>query len=236
MARADRCLLCQVDMTSLIVATSHYEGKNHGKKVKEWCLQSGLDPPRRTDGTDNVADTWCDYCKISLTSTAMAKSHYSGQQHRKRVESGREKIVVKEDPTGNFGIGEKFRRFSKNNVKEDGDEVVMKALRKNAMEDDLGWQITEKEKLAAKLNENTSMGSTLVKKGVLSCNICDVTVQSKDVLDAHLMGKQHKKKLAQSKNPGAKFRCDLCNIETSDQTGLDMHLQGSKHKKKLKNQ
>ena len=64
------------------------------------------------------------------------------------------------------------------------------------------------------------------------CGLCQVQCSSQVVLDAHLIGKQHKKKLEMTQAPSGNFRCEICNIAVTDQGGLDMHLAGKKHIKK----
>ena len=65
------------------------------------------------------------------------------------------------------------------------------------------------------------------------CGLCQVQCSSQVVLDAHLIGKQHKKKLEMLHPPNRNFQCEICNVKANDQVGLDMHLAGKKHKKKL---
>ena len=64
------------------------------------------------------------------------------------------------------------------------------------------------------------------------CGLCQVQCSSQVVLDAHLIGKQHKKKLEMTQAPTGNFRCEICNVQSTDQGGLDMHLAGKKHIKK----
>ena len=64
------------------------------------------------------------------------------------------------------------------------------------------------------------------------CGLCQVQCSSQVVLDAHLIGKQHKKKLEMTQAPSGNSRCEICNIAVTDQGGLDMHLAGKKHIKK----
>ena len=64
------------------------------------------------------------------------------------------------------------------------------------------------------------------------CTLCNIPCSSQQVLNTHLAGKQHKKKLELSQAAGGRFRCEVCSIEATDQAGLDMHLAGKKHIKK----
>merc|ERR1719189_3526463 len=64
-----------------------------------------------------------------------------------------------------------------------------------------------------------------------NCATCKVQCPCEAALNAHLAGKQHKKKLESSKV--TIFCCGICKIETSNQGGLDMHLAGKNHLKKV---
>lgn len=64
-----------------------------------------------------------------------------------------------------------------------------------------------------------------------SCSTCQVQCPCETALNAHLAGKQHKKKLESAKL--TIFCCGVCKIETSNQGGLDMHMAGKSHLKKL---
>ena len=90
---------------------------------------------------------------------------------------------------------------------------------------------------------------TQLPSGMLFCNVCQLECSGKICMDAHLIGKTHRKKLNMfsgfqqiratliaSKEPPVmvnSFRCDICNIQTTDLNGLEMHKVGKKHMKKL---
>jgi len=274
MCGASRCGLCEVDISSLNVATAHYEGKPHAKKVREFCIKVGAEVPRRKDEKQEVKEKFCELCKVELTSAVMAKAHYSGKEHLRREATGKEKIKVVEDKTGRFGIGGNFKTNTgyKPEGEDDvvGEELTWGAMAKvaelqpkfhcNVCNISLESQTVFQTHLQGKNHrkkENQQTGSNIgnqssgssgnigIKKDVpggsvnLRCDICDISVNSQEILNAHLQGKNHKKKLNQvggsNGNSVKSFHCDVCNVNTSDQTNLDMHLQGAKHNKMLRN-
>lgn len=66
--------------------------------------------------------------------------------------------------------------------------------------------------------------------GQYYCDPCDTYCQRMDVMQAHLSGKNHKKKTKQI----ARFACDLCLIEVSSEETLQTHYQGMSHIKRAK--
>merc|ERR1711981_544441 len=71
-----------------------------------------------------------------------------------------------------------------------------------------------------------------VKKvnGKFYCEPCDTYCSQLDVMQAHLSGKNHKKKTKQI----TRFACDLCLIEVSSAETLQTHYQGMSHIKRAK--
>ena len=93
---------------------------------------------------------------------------------------------------------------------------------------------TPEQKLRKYLATLLSSISTLQPMKVdfkFSCATCQVQCPCETALNAHLAGKQHKKKLESAKL--TIFCCGVCKIETSNQGGLDMHMAGKSHLKKL---
>lgn len=231
MCVASRCGLCEVDMSSLNVATSHYEGKPHAKRVKEFCTKVGARIPFRKDEEREMTEKFCELCKVTFTSASMAKGHYNGKEHKRREISGKEKIKVVEDKTGRFGIGGNFRTDS--GYKPPGeDDVVVEAL-KSASKEDLTW---------GAMADASEMYPQDVNK--FHCDVCNVSVNSQDILDIHRQGKSHNKKMNQGVGSNGSraeittevsnnLRCEVCNVQVTSQEMLNSHLQGKNHKKKV---
>lgn len=226
---ASRCGVCEVDISSLNVATAHYEGKPHAKKVREFCSKAGADIPRRKNENQEMTDKFCELCKVEFTSPTMAKSHYNGKEHVRREATGKEKIKVVEDKTGRFGIGGNFK--TNTGYKPEGvDDVVEEAL-KNASEEELTWG---------------AMAEVAELHPKFYCNVCNISLSSQTVYDSHIQGKNHKKKLNQPNESitntpvlkegavgSSNFRCDICDISVTSEEVLNTHLQGKNHRKKL---
>lgn len=53
------------------------------------------------------------------------------------------------------------------------------------------------------------------------------------LLQAHIDGKAHKKKVAAQSVKGADLRCDLCDVTSTDKDGHERHMNGKRHKEKL---
>lgn len=66
--------------------------------------------------------------------------------------------------------------------------------------------------------------------GQYYCPTCDTYCARMDVMQAHLSGKNHKKKTKQI----ARYACDLCLIEVSSAETLQTHYQGMSHIKRAK--
>ena len=53
------------------------------------------------------------------------------------------------------------------------------------------------------------------------------------LLQAHIDGKAHKKKVAAQSVKGADLRCDLCDVTSTDKDGHERHMNGKRHKEKV---
>lgn len=93
------CQLCKVTLNSVISARTHYESKNHEKKIngwlQEWAQKTGAPSPKkfkivRTDVNVGPNAYHCDVCDLALTSVQHAQQHYSGRKHNAAI-SGRQK-------------------------------------------------------------------------------------------------------------------------------------------------
>ena len=64
---------------------------------------------------------------------------------------------------------------------------------------------------------------------LFSCEVCQISCNSEEVLKNHKRGKPHQKKLNSADKK--KHSCDICRIECTDASSLVMHLRGKKHLK-----
>ena len=83
----------------------------------------------------------------------------------------------------------------------------------------------------AKFNrERYDNGQYKFNEKELYCEDCDVWVRSRDQMQAHKEGANHKKKSAKVQ----RFRCQLCLIEVPCQDTLNNHMRGKDHIKREK--
>ena len=85
--------------------------------------------------------------------------------------------------------------------------------------------------------------------GQLQCLVCHVFASTHEILQvsdtsffgllldsllqAHIDGKAHKKKVAALSVKGADLRCNLCDVTSTDKDGHERHMNGKRHKEKL---
>jgi len=69
--------------------------------------------------------------------------------------------------------------------------------------------------------------------GQLQCMVCNVFASTHDILQAHIDGKAHKKKVVAQSVKGADLRCDLCDVTSTDKDGHERHMNGKRHKEKV---
>uniref|UniRef100_A0A8D3D2W7 Zinc finger matrin-type protein 3 n=1 Tax=Scophthalmus maximus TaxID=52904 RepID=A0A8D3D2W7_SCOMX len=104
------CKLCNVTLNSAQQAQAHYQGKNHGKKLRNFYAGSQQPPATRIPEVLDAAGQTCisvpcvqalykgatrvilatenDYCKLcdaSFSSPAVAQAHYQGKNHAKKL-------------------------------------------------------------------------------------------------------------------------------------------------------
>jgi len=85
------------------------------------------------------------------------------------------------------------------------------------------------DKMPAKFDKRTyDNGQYKFQKDEMYCEPCDVWVRSRDQMQAHKEGANHKKKSAKVQ----RFECKLCLIEVPCQDTLDNHMRGKDHIKR----
>ena len=81
---------------------------------------------------------------------------------------------------------------------------------------------------------------TMGLKPSLRCELCGVSVNSEKIMQSHLEGRAHQRRLANSKTlcdmqkeafKSSVVECDICNISVNSQQQLEIHKAGAKHKK-----
>ncbi|KAL1465075.1 hypothetical protein WDU94_004670 [Cyamophila willieti] len=249
------CALCKSQLSSPVTAASHYSGKNHQKKVKQYLTQNNpeLLPAEETTTSKKQATrseqiitsltpdqaSSCRICDVVFAGPVAAQSHYMGKKHRSKVFKGHTPIErvpgmdMGEDASGRFGIGESFRN--------QGDPIP---------------------------TPNVPDLKRTVQK--LYCDICDIQATDDGQYKAHLAGKKHIKNVNKLKlvNPTAKiinpmnskdtvldsvlkapkvgeeqdysihrtpsgnYYCKICDLTVNSVNQYSDHLESKKHKKK----
>merc|ERR1719369_315035 len=85
------------------------------------------------------------------------------------------------------------------------------------------------DRIPAKFQDkNYDHGQFSFREKEFHCDICDVWVRSRDQMQAHKEGKNHKKKSGKVK----RFNCKICLIDVTCQDTLDNHMKGKDHIKR----
>ncbi|KAJ8248393.1 hypothetical protein GJAV_G00241560 [Gymnothorax javanicus] len=89
------CNICNAQLISESQRVAHYESKKHANKVRLFYMlhpEDGGPPSKRlrsdnSDGDDTAVDQnkCCTLCNMFFTSAIVAKSHYQGKTHAKRL-------------------------------------------------------------------------------------------------------------------------------------------------------
>uniref|UniRef100_T1IPM6 C2H2-type domain-containing protein n=1 Tax=Strigamia maritima TaxID=126957 RepID=T1IPM6_STRMM len=90
------CKLCGTQLNGSLQASSHYEGKNHKKKEKQYIEKLKKDqgiPIHPINGKIEKEkkelkeeDLYCKLCDVAFNSDVQARQHYSGRNHIRRIQ------------------------------------------------------------------------------------------------------------------------------------------------------
>ena len=247
LCRLSKCDLCNLTFTSVLMARSHFQGKNHDKKLRaaleQYCGKYGLQVPRKHEDKPVEFERFCRLCQVDLTSDSMARLHFAGKKHvdkQLKMMSGRatSSASATEDPTGRFSIGAAFARNMKApDFSKDADEDVKQSLQAATAEDGLDGSWGGGGGGAG--NNPVPLMSLQVphpydnKSDNFYCPLCKVRLESKLVYDQHVAGKAHKKKQTGSGVNCGEFRCELCNLTLTSKVVYEDHVRGKQHQKKV---
>ena len=226
MCRIMKCDICEASFNSGIMAKSHYEGKNHEKKLtaclKVYCTQHNLELPQKKLSSGGNYEKYCHVCECELSSESMARLHYAGQNHVKRklrqMSALATTSAVEEARSGRFGIGTDFIKNKQPTVKSDDDH------------DDL------REKLADNSELDCSFGSSGVCENKKPVPLMSLTVTppkpvAKDYF-SDVPGVAQSSLVTQSR---ADYSCEICGLEClGSKQSYEAHVHGKAHAKKVK--
>uniref|UniRef100_A0A1B6KD30 C2H2-type domain-containing protein n=1 Tax=Graphocephala atropunctata TaxID=36148 RepID=A0A1B6KD30_9HEMI len=200
----------------------------------------------------------CRLCLVELSSPIVAKMHYSGKQHMKKVtrfltewcgKTGSampqiEEVTVASRTTAFADYCElcDVRMITTNDKML---HYTGKNHRKNEKDPD---NAKKKKKVYDTIDVSNSrfgIGADFsteeeekpkVEFQVIKCDFCDVRFVSQDQLLVHLASKKHQKKVEKPIPKVEEFQvfdCKICDVKVNSQDQLQIHLDGKKHKDKV---
>ncbi|CAL1548432.1 unnamed protein product [Lymnaea stagnalis] len=130
-----RCNVCEIELTSLEHKIQHLAGQKHSKKAGQWSNQlisqsdvcrtpkeKGTPSDERSSTTQSTFQdlqknqSFCEICRLALTSPEHAGQHYAGKNHNKRVEQEKQKNTVVPQITSDGQLGGVFGHQENGNV------------------------------------------------------------------------------------------------------------------------
>jgi len=231
--RYARCDLCEVDLSSAIVAKTHYIGKNHSKKTTAFLDEmkaKGYTVPNKLSDVQTINpqsfsqdQDRCQLCNVQFSSAVMALSHYRGKSHNKAVKN-RDKINPlpkkgNNDPRGQFGIGMSFYKGNKGSTRKDeerGDKTP-EPLEDGELTED-GWSAA---------NNATPAGGEGSRR--FYCLPCKIYFGGSAEYSAHIKSGEHKSNAFSQMGERA-YYCSVCMVQCDSQETYDAHLKNPRHK------
>lgn len=206
------CKLCNVTLNSAQQAQAHYQGKNHGKKLRNYYAANSCPPPARmSNAVESVATpaapvpaqvgpfkpggrvilaTENDYCKLcdaSFSSPAVAQAHYQGKNHAKRLR-------LAEAQSNSFS---ESSESGQRRTRKEGNEYKMMPNRRNmyTVQNNSGPYFNRRSR--QRIPRDLAMCVT--PSGQFYCSMCNVGAGEEMEFRQHLESKQHKSKVSEQR-------------------------------------
>ncbi|XP_077017215.1 zinc finger matrin-type protein 3 isoform X2 [Tamandua tetradactyla] len=206
------CKLCNVTLNSAQQAQAHYQGKNHGKKLRNYYAANSCPPPARMSsavesvtapalptppqggalkpGGRVILATENDYCKLcdaSFSSPAVAQAHYHGKNHAKRLR-------LAEAQSSSFS---ESSEVGPRRARKEGNEYKMMPSRRNVytMQNNSGPYFNPRSR--QRIPRDLAMCVT--PSGQFYCSMCNVGAGEEMEFRQHLESKQHKSKVSEQR-------------------------------------
>lgn len=207
------CKLCNVTLNSAQQAQAHYQGKNHGKKLRNYYAANSCPPPARMNtavepaaapvvsvpaqmgsfkpGGRVILATENDYCKLcdaSFSSPAVAQAHYQGKNHAKRLRLAEAQSNSYLDSSE---VGQRRAR-------KEGNEFKMMPNRRNMYtvhNNSAGPYFNPRSR--QRIPRDLAMCVT--PSGQFYCSMCNVGAGEEVEFRQHLESKQHKSKVSEQR-------------------------------------
>ncbi|XP_022365544.1 zinc finger matrin-type protein 3 isoform X1 [Enhydra lutris kenyoni] len=207
------CKLCNVTLNSAQQAQAHYQGKNHGKKLRNYYAANSCPPPARMSnvvepvatpavpvppqmgsfkpGGRVILATENDYCKLcdaSFSSPAVAQAHYQGKNHAKRLR-------LAEAQSNSFS---ESSEAGQRRTRKEGNEYKMMPNRRNmytVQNNSAGPYFNPRSR--QRIPRDLAMCVT--PSGQFYCSMCNVGAGEEMEFRQHLESKQHKSKVSEQR-------------------------------------
>lgn len=206
------CKLCNVTLNSAQQAQAHYQGKNHGKKLRNYYAANSCPPPARMSnvvepvatpavpvppqmgsfkpGGRVILATENDYCKLcdaSFSSPAVAQAHYQGKNHAKRLR-------LAEAQSNSFS---ESSEAGQRRARKEGNEYKMMPNRRNVytVQNNTGPYFNRRSR--QRIPRDLAMCVT--PSGQFYCSMCNVGAGEEVEFRHHLESKQHKSKVSEQR-------------------------------------
>lgn len=206
------CKLCNVTLNSAQQAQAHYQGKNHGKKLRNYYAANSCPPPARMNnvvepvaspaapapqqmgsfkpGGRVILATENDYCKLcdaSFSSPAVAQAHYQGKNHAKRLR-------LAEAQSNSFS---ESSEAGQRRARKEGNEYKMMPHRRNmyTVQNNSGPYFNRRSR--QRIPRDLAMCVT--PSGQFYCSMCNVGAGEEVEFRHHLESKQHKSKVSEQR-------------------------------------
>ncbi|KAF7463416.1 Hypothetical predicted protein [Marmota monax] len=206
------CKLCNVTLNSAQQAQAHYQGKNHGKKLRNYYAANSCPPPARMSnvvepvatpvvpvppqmgsfkpGGRVILATENDYCKLcdaSFSSPAVAQAHYQGKNHAKRLR-------LAEAQSNSFSDSSEV---GQRRARKEGNEFKMMPNRRNmyTVQNNSGPYFNPRSR--QRIPRDLAMCVT--PSGQFYCSMCNVGAGEEMEFRQHLESKQHKSKVSEQR-------------------------------------
>ena len=169
----------------------------------------------------------CKDCNVTLNDRDSMMSHLKGTQHLMQLKRLKDDQVRK--TTGGLGLNDvlvpNYDNYDPNFWNRE------KGPQKLRPDQERFLNTERLDAVPAKFNpDRYDHGQYKFNESELYCEPCDVWVRSRDQMQAHKEGANHKKKSAKIQ----RFSCRLCLIEVPCQDTLNNHMRGKDHIKREK--
>ncbi|KAK2501770.1 hypothetical protein MC885_003148 [Smutsia gigantea] len=237
------CKLCNVTLNSAQQAQAHYQGKNHGKKLRNYYAAHSCPPPARMSNTVEpvatpavpappqmgsfkpggrvILATENDYCKLcdaSFSSPAVAQAHYQGKNHAKRLR-------LAEAQSNSFL---ESSEAGQRRTRKEGNEYKMMPNRRNTytVQNNSGtlW-------ISTYFGYILQMGSFIF----ISFNVIALRNCSGPYFNPRSR-QRIPRDLAMCVTPSGQFYCSMCNVGAGEEVEFRQHLESKQHKSKVSEQ